>query len=297
MRKILSIGTLFLILMSLLVGCVNVPDAKTDNNSSAPVEQIDINDWYNADFLTDTEKEELFEKFRTNEISYHTNDLDHTEYSAYFKKEYSSVAHRAVGYMEKEDEWRKIYNQIIKDNLGEKGLNGYNMTEKEKEAAIQYFLTKAPEFYQIIEGLNISREELIKANERAKKELEQTKAQGYEVSPEEIAELTFTDEEIDLLYTTSKDKIREYFKGPHTIFHNNKVHTFYYFERTEPERWLEDGIPLDALKTWIKGIEEADIENYIRPKHFSDKEIQKRVLETYYMKQKIGKYEALLAAK
>ena len=278
MKKILSIGTLFLILMSLLVGCINPSrDASSINSDS----NIDINDWYNADFLSETEKEELFEKFRTNEISYHNNDLDHMEYSAYFRKEYSSAAHRAVGYMGKEDEWRKIYNQIIKDNLGEKGLNGYNMTEKEKEAAIQYFLTKAPEFYQIIEGLNISREDLVKANERAKKELEETKAQGYEISPEEIAELTFTDEEIDLLYTASKDKIREYFKGPHTIFHNNKVHTFYYFERTEPERWLKDGIPLDALKTWIKGIEEADIENYIRPKYHSDKEIQKRVLETY----------------
>lgn len=291
MKKILSVGQLFLIIISLLVGCVNAPgDASSINSDS----NIDINDWYNADFLSETEKEELFEKFRTNEISYHNNDLDHTEYSAYFRKEYSSAAHRAVGYMGKEDEWRKIYNQIIKDNLGEKGLNGYNMTEKEKEAAIQYFLTKAPEFYQIIEELNISKEDLIEANINRRRGIEQRISEGYDFS---LEELTFTDKEIDLLYSADVDTIREYFKGPHTIFHNNKVHTFYYFERTEPERWAKDGIPLDALKTWIKGIEEADIENYIRPKHFSDKEIQKRVLETYYMKQKIGKYEALLAAK
>ncbi|MBQ5321306.1 MAG: hypothetical protein J6K88_04540 [Oscillospiraceae bacterium] len=301
MKKILSIGLLFLIIISSLVGCVKAPDGTSsnslegniENNSSAALEEIDINDWYNADFLSESEKEELFEKFRTKEISYHNTDLNHREYMDYFRKEDSSTARRAARDMGKLEEWIKIEQEIIKENLGEKGLNTYNMTEKEQEAFLQYFLTKAPEFYEIIHRLEIPKENLIKANNKIKEEFEQGTSESKDYS---LEDLTFTDEEIELLYSADKDTIREYFKGPHTIFHNNKVHTIYYFQQTEPERWLEDGIPLDALKTWIKGIEEADIEIYIRPKIYTNKEIQKIVLETYFIKQKIKEYEILLAA-
>ena len=109
MKKILSVGLLFLIIISLLVGCVNAPGDVSSINSDS---NIDINDWYNADFLTDTEKEELFQKFRTNEISYHSEDLNHPEYWDIFRGEYSYPVNTLIADMGKENEWNKEEKNI-----------------------------------------------------------------------------------------------------------------------------------------------------------------------------------------
>ena len=134
----------------------------------------------------------------------------------------------------------KVYNiyiidQIVGQETCDEWVNNVYLKQTLEE------MDALPDLYQAIVGLNVSKEDFIKQNNK------------YIDYPS----MYFTEDIIDALYMDDIEEMKRLLRGPYTLYYNGEIYTF---DAMSANPHITDDIPADVLNEYLDFIESVCVD-------------------------------------